>query len=509
MRTTGGVVVAVLSLASSACEQPAANRSTPTPGAGAASLPAAKAPARSSEPEAPRRPMAQDIAVTTSSADARAFYIEARGLLDNMRIAEARPLLERAVAADPSFAVAHALLGSTTPGPEGDESIARAVELASQLPEPERLLVDWMRAQRAGEDDIAAATLARLAERAPGDWRTRAALGYRAMNQRRTDDAIARFEEARALAPDRAEIHNGLAYAYASDRRWNAAIRAARVQAELMPWQPNPQDTLAEVLLMAGRFDEAEGAFMHAVGISPEFAIAWQGIALSRAYRGDYVRAQLAIAVGRRTAALPNERIGFDVDRAWIAMAQGRPADAARAIGAFEREARKHELPAFAAAPLLRAQIASVQGKHRDARRLAQQALDRADDGDYSGAARKHIRREALMLRLAAEARLGDTEAAAATLGILEADVAEEPDRDTVERWLARARGLIAWASDGPAAAAEKLAACDRDDLWCARERALAQDAAGDTDGASTTRTAMRARFYRDPAAVYLQRAPR
>jgi len=508
MRTTGGVVVAVLSLAS-ACEQPAANRSTPAPGAGAASSPAAAAPARTSGPEAPKRSLAREIAITTSSEDARAFYTEARGLLDNMRVSEARPLLQRAVAADPSFAVAHALIGSTTPGPEGDESMALAVELASGLPEPERLLVDWMRAQRAGEDDIAGSTLARLAERAPGDWRTRVALGYRAMKERRPDDAIERFEEARALDPERAEIHNGLAYAYASDRRWDAAVEAARAQAELLRWQPNPQDTLGEILLMAGRFDEAESAFTRAVGISTEFTIAWQGIGLTRAYRGDYVRAQLAIAVGRRSAASPDERIGFDVDRAWIAMAQGRPGDAARAIGAYEREAKKYALPAFAVAPLLRSQIASIQGKHREARRLAQLAIDRADTGDYAGAARKYIRREALMQRLAAEARLGDADVAAATLGYLEADVADEPDRNSVERWLARAKGLVMWASAGPAAAADQFATCDKDDLWCARDRALAQDAAGDTDGASATRAAMRGRFYRDPAAVFLQRTPR
>jgi tetratricopeptide (TPR) repeat protein len=440
---------------------------------------------------------------------ARAAFDEARELLDNMRVAEARVLLERAIAADPSFAVAHALLGSTEPGPDGDQAIARAVELASTLPEPERLLVDWMRAQRAGESDVVDATLARLAERAPGDWRTRVALGYQAMKRDQNADAITRFEEARALAPEKAEIHNGLAYAYASDRRWDAAIAAARAQVELLPWQPNPQDTLAEILLMAGRFDEAESAFVRAVGINPEFTIAWQGIGLARAYRGDYARAQIAITVGQRRAALPDERIGFEVDRAWFAMANRRPGDAARAIAAFEREAKKHGLPAFAAAPLVRAQIAAVQGKHRDALRLAQQALDRAEAGDYPGAAREHIRREALMQRLVADARLGNVESAAITLGILEVDVADEPDRDGVERWLARARGLVRGASDGPARTAELLAACDDDDLWCAHDRALAQDDADDAAGATATRAAMRARFYRDPAAVYLQRAPR
>ena len=59
-----------------------------------------------------------DIPVTTTSEEARALFLEARTLNENLRGIDARPLLQQAVELDPTFASAYLLLANTAPVPK-------------------------------------------------------------------------------------------------------------------------------------------------------------------------------------------------------------------------------------------------------------------------------------------------------------------------------------------------------------------------------------------------------
>ena len=59
-----------------------------------------------------------EIPVTTASDEARELFLEGRTMSENLRALDARPLLEEAVAKDPSFAYAYLLLANTAPSPE-------------------------------------------------------------------------------------------------------------------------------------------------------------------------------------------------------------------------------------------------------------------------------------------------------------------------------------------------------------------------------------------------------
>ena len=57
----------------------------------------------------------EKIPVTTSSKEALAEFLEGRTLVDNLRLTDAIPHFQKAVAQDPGFALAHLYLAQTAP----------------------------------------------------------------------------------------------------------------------------------------------------------------------------------------------------------------------------------------------------------------------------------------------------------------------------------------------------------------------------------------------------------
>ena len=84
--------------------------------------------------------------MTTSSPEAYKLYVEAMAFHNDLREEEARPLLQKAVALDPGFAMAVARLAMVEGNLQHDrESLAlleRALALKERLTERERLYVE-------------------------------------------------------------------------------------------------------------------------------------------------------------------------------------------------------------------------------------------------------------------------------------------------------------------------------------------------------------------------------
>ena len=79
----------------------------------------------------------------------------------------------------------------------------------------------------------------------------------------------------------------------------DGAIAAFQEYVRILPQEPNPQDSLGEALLAAGRFKEAEAAFQKALDLSPQFWPGHQGIAYARLYAGDWKGGREAFAQAR------------------------------------------------------------------------------------------------------------------------------------------------------------------------------------------------------------------
>src|SRR6202007_669695 len=90
--------------------------------------------------------------------------------------------------------------------------------------------------------------------------------------------------------------YNLLGYSYRQNSNYPEAEKALQRYVELIPKDPNPYDSYAELLLKMGRFDDAIAQYKKALEIDPNFVNAYQGIAMALLYQGkaDAALAQLA-----------------------------------------------------------------------------------------------------------------------------------------------------------------------------------------------------------------------
>ena len=156
--------------------------------------------------------------------------------------------------------------------------------------------------------------------------------------------------------------------------------RATRIAA--LPKDPNPQDSYAEILRMAGRFDQAIEHYRAALAIDPDFYSSQFGIADTYSLMGDQVRARQEYAIGfKKFSPLELDRIQWQTREAITFVREGDYAAANRALQAVAEHAHAKHLsqseadawrqmamyqrrPQQAIALLAKAQAAVQQGKN-------------------------------------------------------------------------------------------------------------------------------------------------
>lgn len=489
------IIAAAAALTLPACKK-ADNKKKPAPAAAKTTDDKDTADKKAAEPAA-------ELTVTTKSPEAKAEFEKGRDLVDNLRAPNSFPHFQKAIELDADFALAHAYLGRNSMGPEGVTHLEKAVSLAATLPEAERTVIEAMHQARTGEAAKARASWKKAAELAPGEWRLHVHLGSEANRMMSHDAALSHFEAAQKLKPDLAVVHNGLAYAHAGKGAWEPAIAAARKQVELLPKEPNPQDTLGEILLQAGKLDEAEKAFEAALAIDPTYGIAWQGVALARGYRGDLKGALEATAKG--LAGAPAHFKGdIVIETAWVKLAAGKGAEAIKDLTALEKDPAVQKMPAMAFAAIERGFILAEMGKHADATKAFTAGLAHAQT--LSGDVRTNATRAHALGTLRSAALAGKPAADADKLvAAIEGEASAQPDNTGLQGGLAWARGLVAWAKDGSKAAVAELSKCPVTSLHCRYDLSVAQRKAGDAAAADATAKEIGETQVRESAALYIR----
>jgi superkiller protein 3 len=445
--------------------------------------------------------------MTISSRSPAAIGAFKKGLAldDSVRGAEAIQHFKQAIELDPEFALARAYHGMFLPVAEGQIEMDKAVALAATASEPEKLRIQAMVAARAGDAAKADATWVKLTQVAPEDWRAWLMVGMRAMMQRRFDAALSAFGKVRDAHPEVAIVWNHLAYTHAAREEWDQAIAAARKQTELLPKEPNPQDTYAEMLLLSGKFADADVAYQRAVQLEPKFAIAWYGAALARAHQGNHAGALEALSRGRDASQFGPERGEADLQMAFVRAADGKLDEALKTLQRMESDPALagYALPGFA--KLVRGQFLHLAGKDVE----AQQALSEArahDTSHWPGESKRHLQVGAALLSLAIAATSAKADEVDLHLASVEERARELPEHDGLAQLAQEARGLALWAKgDLPRAVAE-LSKCHPDQVSCRFHLYLAQRKAGDAAGAAATAEKLRARPQRSGLSVWVNR---
>jgi tetratricopeptide (TPR) repeat protein len=251
---------------------------------------------------------AQDVPITTSD-EARELYIQGRDLAEKLRATDARRYYQRAVENDPEFALGYWALAVTAPTTKDFfEALERAVELADGASEGEHHVIMALDAAARGDPDVQREHLDALVSGFPADKRAHNAVGGFHFGRQEYDLAIAAYEKAIAIDSEFSQPYNQLGYAYRFQERFPDAERAFKKYTELIPDEPNPHDSYAELLMKLGRFEESIENYEKALEQDPNFVASYVGIANNQMFQDRPEAARSTLQELERIARTDGER---------------------------------------------------------------------------------------------------------------------------------------------------------------------------------------------------------
>ena len=235
------------------------------------------------------------IPITTKSEKARELYIKARDLAENLRINDAIDVYERAIDEDGNFALAHlglsfALFNNNAT--RGFEVFNRAVALAGNVSEGERLWIKGTEAGVNGNPREQEAMFKKLVKLHHSDERAHNIMGGFYYQQQRYDLAVTEFRKAKEINPEFAPLYNMLGYSYRFLGKYKAAEEAFKTYIKLIPDNPNPYDSYAELLMKIGEFEESIEMYRRALHVDSTFGASRFGIASDLVFLSEHAEAR-------------------------------------------------------------------------------------------------------------------------------------------------------------------------------------------------------------------------
>jgi tetratricopeptide (TPR) repeat protein len=367
------------------------------------------------------------LPLTTRSPKVLRMLDEAWTLnLDEVETEKAVQVLQKAVAIDPDFAFGHQLLASITLDPrEQAAEQKQAYKLRDHASPPERLAIEWWQDGSDHQLISAITKMNDLLSQYPRDrWVVFLATWW-LQTQTQYARSIAVYEKSGINSPG---LINNTAYCYAYMRQFDKAFALMDNYVAALPNDPNPQDSYAEILRMAGHFSESVDHYRRALAINPQFYSSEFGIADTYSLMGDQVKAREEYTIAfQKFPPLPELHLVQWKTRAAITYVRENDIPAAnnafQAIADYAHSRNMHEVEAD-----IYRQMAIYQMDPRQAMAY----LDKADDGVGEGENALPIQlqqEQAQILRARVEVaiRIGNKEMARTNL----AKLAELSDRSS------------------------------------------------------------------------------
>lgn len=326
------------------------------------------------------------IPVTTSSEEARKEFLAGRDLAEKLRITDSIAHFDKALSLDPNFALAELNRANVSPtAKEFFEHLKKAAALADKASDGERMLIQANEAGANGDPTKQKEILEKLVSAYPNEERAHFNLGGYYFGQQDFTQAISHYKRATELAPDYSTAFNILGYAYRQNEAYSDAENAFKKYIELIPNDPNPYDSYAELLLKMGRFDEAITQYNKALAIDSNFVNSHFGIAAALMYKNKPADAQAELDKLTQKARTDGERRTALFGRAVVAVDSGK---LDQAVAEAEKEyaiAQKNNDPANMSGDLqLKANILLEAGKYDAAKQSFEQALKTTTDSGLS-----------------------------------------------------------------------------------------------------------------------------
>src|SRR5271170_458850 len=245
------------------------------------------------------------LPLTTKSAKVRHLLDEAWKLdLDQVEQAKAADVLRRVVAIEPEFAMGHELLSQTSLDPaEQLREQNKAFATRSHASHPEQQVIEWFQ-NAANHKLIPAITdMNDVLSQYPHDKWVVFLANWWLTTQTQYERAAAVYENSGIT--DSPGLMNNTAYTYAYMRQFDKAFALMDKYIAALPDDANPQDSYAEILRMAGHFDQATEHYKAALAINSEFYSSQFGIADTYSLMGDQDRARKEYEIAFHRFRLP------------------------------------------------------------------------------------------------------------------------------------------------------------------------------------------------------------
>jgi tetratricopeptide (TPR) repeat protein/DNA-binding winged helix-turn-helix (wHTH) protein len=217
--------------------------------------------------------------VMTDNLEAYRFYSLAVEKAQGFRNAEAIALLERAVALDPQFAMAHARIGyayavTWSFVDQAKPYLEKAFQLSDRLTEKDKLhIAAWYAIANLDYAD-AIKSFQEIIAKYPLEIEDYVILARLLRGEERLEEALEVSRRALAIDAEAKDIYNTLGAIYSELGRHDEALAMFRHYVELAPDEPNAHDSLGLGYEWAGRYAEAIQEYERALTLNPKFEIA-------------------------------------------------------------------------------------------------------------------------------------------------------------------------------------------------------------------------------------------
>jgi tetratricopeptide (TPR) repeat protein len=253
----------------------------------------------------PSNPPTAVFPLTTKSPEARRLVETALTLyLDRVEQAQSIEILRKAVQVDPDFAMGHEFLAQISlDSAEQVGEQEKAFATRSHATSSEQMVIEWYQ-DAADHKLISAITkMNDVLNQYPHDkWVVWMATWW-LQTQAQYERSIAVYE--RSGLTDSPGLINNMGYNYASIRQFDKAFAMMDKYVAALPNDSNPQDSYAEILRLAGRFNQSIEHYRTSLVLNPEFYSSQFGLADTYSLMGDQLRARKEYEIGFKQFSLP------------------------------------------------------------------------------------------------------------------------------------------------------------------------------------------------------------
>lgn len=247
-------------------------------------------------------------------------------------------------AADPNFALAHAWVAFSSNDPaEVSKERERAKALESGVTPGEKLMIDWIVNVQENNFVAGIAAMNDMLAMYPKDKRLLYLAGNWLMGEQEDELAGKMMERALKIDKNYPAALNDLAYAHARVGDFPPAFAAMERYIKVLPNEPNPQDSYAEILRMSGNFEGALKHYRAALKIYPKFHSSQLGLGDTYALMGDEVRARAEYQKAIEQDDNESNRIDYALQSAMTWVRENKLDEADKAFQAIAEKAHAAE----------------------------------------------------------------------------------------------------------------------------------------------------------------------